>query len=254
MLEIGIGFIVSAFIAGLLTFLAPCTLPLVPAYLGFISGVDREDLNNPETAEFARKKIFKNGLAFIIGFSVIFIAFGLLAGFAGQALAPYRIWLARIGGLLVIIFGLFILGVFNISFLQKERKFKIFNFIKLGRPSSSLFIGGTFALGWTPCVGPILGTILLLAGTSGTALEGGILLAVFSLGLAIPFILIALGFSKATVYIDKISKYLKAVSIVGGIFLIALGLLLLTDNFGLTIQYGYELFDFIEYDRLLDFL
>jgi len=254
MIEISIGFAAASFIAGLLTFLAPCTLPLVPAYLGFISGVDQKELKDPATARFARRKIFLNGLMFILGFTLIFIAFGVLAGFAGTALAPYRVWLARVGGALVILFGLFMLGVFNLSFFQSDKRIPIPSWLKLGKPSSSLFIGGTFALGWTPCVGPILGSILLLAGTSGTALEGGIMLTIFSVGLAIPFLVIAAAFSRATVYVEKISRYLTAVSYVGGVFLILLGLLLITDNFGLTIQYGYELFDFIDYDRLLDYL
>jgi cytochrome c-type biogenesis protein len=254
MIEISLGFIAVSFLAGLLTFLAPCTLPLVPAYLGFISGVDQEALKNPETAQAARRKIFLNGLAFIIGFSLIFVVFGVIAGFAGTALAVYRIWLARIGGVLVIIFGLFMLGVFKLSIFETTKQIPIPKWLTLGRPSSSLFIGGAFALGWTPCVGPILGSILLLAGTSSTALQGGVMLAVFSFGLAIPFLVIAAAFSKATGYIEKISKYLKVVSIIGGVFLIILGLLLATDNFGLTIQYGYELFEFINYDRLLEYL
>src|SRR3989338_5428129 len=107
MIELSIGFIVASFFAGLITFLAPCTLPLVPAYLGFISGVDQDALKNPKTAGAARRKIFLNGVAFIVGFSAVFIIFGTLAGLAGQALVPYRIWLARIGGVLVILFGLF---------------------------------------------------------------------------------------------------------------------------------------------------
>ncbi|PIQ66220.1 MAG: cytochrome C biogenesis protein [Candidatus Zambryskibacteria bacterium CG11_big_fil_rev_8_21_14_0_20_42_18] len=254
MIELSVGFILASFFAGLLTFLAPCTLPLVPAYLGFISGVDQEALKNPETAKAARRRIFWNGLAFIIGFSFVFITFGVLAGIAGTALAPYRIWLARIGGVLVIIFGLFMLDFFKLPFFQTDKRIPIPKWLTLGKPSSSLFIGGTFALGWTPCVGPILGSILLLAGTSGTALTGGVMLTVFSIGLAIPFLLIALAFSKATTYIDRISKYLKTISVIGGVFLILLGLLLATDNFGLTIQYGYELLDFIDYDRLLDYL
>ena len=254
MIEISIGFIAASFFAGLLTFLAPCTLPLVPAYLGFISGVDQEELKNPKTAKAARRKIFLNGLAFIGGFSAVFIIFGVLAGIAGTALAPYRLWLARIGGILVILFGLFMLGFFKLPFLQTDKRIPIPKWLTLGKPSSSFFIGGAFSLGWTPCVGPILGSILLLAGTSGTALQGGIMLTVFSAGLALPFLAIAAGFSKATAYIEKISKYLKAVSIIGGVFLILLGLLLATDNFGLTIQYGYKLFDFINYDRLLEYL
>ena len=254
MIEIGIGFIAASFFAGLLTFLAPCTLPLVPAYIGFISGVDQKELKDPKTAAAARRKIFLNGLAFIVGFSAVFIAFGVLAGFAGTAIAPYRIWLSRIGGVLVIIFGLFMLGLFKIPLFQTDKRIPIPKWLTLGRPSSSLFIGGTFAVGWTPCVGPILGSILLLAGTSSSALQGGFMLTVFSIGLALPFLVIAAAFSKATAYIEKISKYLKAVSIVGGVFLIFLGFLLATNNFGILIQYGYELLDFINYDRLLDYL
>ena len=193
-------------------------------------------------------------MAFVVGFSLVFIIFGMLAGLLGQALAPWRIWLARGGGVLIILFGLFMLGFFKLPILGSEKRIPIPKWLHLGKPSSSLFIGSAFALGWTPCVGPIVGSILLLAGTSATVVQGGFLLAVFSLGLAIPFILIALAYSRALKYIDAVSKYLKGVSIVGGIFLILLGGLLVTDNFGLTIQYGYQLLEFINYDRLLDFL
>ena len=141
---IGLGFIISAFIAGILTFLAPCTLPLVPAYLGFISGVSSKDLENPETAQRARRKIFLNGVFFILGFSLVFIVFGTLAGVIGQGLVPYRIWLTRIGGILVILFGLFMLGAFNISFLQTDKRIKMPSFIKVGKPTSSLAIGAAF--------------------------------------------------------------------------------------------------------------
>lgn len=251
---ISIGFLLSAFFAGLLTFLAPCTLPLVPAYLGFISGVSEADAQDPKKGKAARRKIFINGVSFILGFSLVFIIFGTLAGIVGQELVPYRLWFGRVGGGLVIIFGLFMLGAFNLNFLQKERRFKIPKWLTIGKPSSSLVIGGAFAFGWTPCVGPILGSILLLTATTTTALQGAIMLSVFSLGLAIPFIAIAAGFSHATKYITKLSKYLKIVSYVGGVFLIILGLLLITDNFGLTIQYGYQFFDFINYEGLLKFL
>lgn len=251
---IGFGFIISSFIAGLLTFLAPCTLPLVPAYLGFISGVSTKDLEDPEKAKAARRKIFLNGVFFVVGFSIVFILFGTLAGIIGQGLVPYRIWMTRIGGVLVIIFGLFMLGAFRLPFLQSDKRMKIPSFLTIGKPSSSLAIGGAFAFGWTPCVGPILGSILLLASTSTTALQGALLLTVFSFGLAIPFLLVAIGFSHATKYIEKISVYLKWVSVIGGVFLIFLGFLLVTNNFSILIQYGYQIFGFINYERLLDFL
>ncbi|MFQ5540841.1 MAG: cytochrome c biogenesis CcdA family protein [Candidatus Paceibacteria bacterium] len=248
------GLIISAFIAGVLMFLAPCTLPLLPAYLGFISGASLEDLKDPEKAKGVKRKIFLNGVFFVLGFSLIFIFFGTLAGFLGQGLAPFRVWFGRIGGALVILFGLFMLGVFRLPALQMDARLKLPSFLKVGRPSSSFVIGSAFAFGWTPCVGPILASILLLASTSSTALQGAFLLAVFSLGLAIPFITVAALISSATGWIEKSAKYLNVVSIIGGIFLIGLGVLLITDNFGLTIQYGYQLFEFIEYDRLLDYL
>ena len=251
---IEIGFIVSAFVAGLIMFLAPCTLPLLPAYLGFISGVSLDDMKDPEKAAKARRKIIFNGVFFILGFSIVFILFGTLAGLFGSAIADFRIWAGRIGGALVIIFGLFMLGVFKIPALQMDKRIKLPSFLKIGRPESSLVIGGAFAFGWTPCVGPILASILLLASTSTTAFQGGFLLAVFSLGLAIPFILVAILYSRATTLISGATKYLNVVSIIGGVFLILLGLLLITDNFGLTIQYGYQYLDFLNYDRLLDFL
>lgn len=253
-MEISIAFIISSFVAGMLTFLAPCTLPLVPAYLGFISGVSTDDLADPKKAPGARRKIFFNGLFFVIGFTIIFVLFGTLAGFLGQGLAPFRIWLTRIGGALVILFGLFMLGVFKLPFLQVDRRLKMPSFLKVGRPSSSLAIGGAFAFGWTPCVGPILGSILLLASTSTTALQGGFLLLIFSAGLAIPFLLIALLYSRAASYIERAGKYLKWVSIIGGVFLILLGILLLTNQFSLLIQFGFRFLEPLNYEGLLDFL
>lgn len=245
---------IPAFIAGILTFLAPCTLPLVPAYLGFISGASLEDLKDPIKAGSAKRKIFLNGLFFILGFSLIFISFGVLAGLAGSLLVPYRIWLTRIGGVFVIIFGLFMLNVFKIQFLSREIQFRTPAIFERGKSVNSLILGVAFGTGWTPCVGPILGSILLLASTSSTALQGGLLLAIFSLGLALPFLTIAAGIGSASNYIAKLSAYLNWVSVVGGIFLILLGILLITDKMTLLISYGYSIFRFIEYDRLLDYL
>lgn len=251
---LSITFVISVFIAGIVTFLAPCTLPLVPAYLGFISGVSADELRDPKKAKAARKKVFLNGLFFVIGFSVVFIIFGTLIGLLGQALVPYRIWLTRIAGASVILFGLFMLGVFKLSFLRTEKRLPVPSFLEIGRPSSSLAIGSAFAFGWTPCVGPILGAVLALASTSTTAIQGGLLLFVFSTGLAVPFLLVAAGISRATRYIEKISVYLKWISIIGGILLVLLGALLITNNFALLIQYGFELLDFINYEGIYQFL
>lgn len=250
-----ISLIVSSFIAGILTFLAPCTLPLVPAYLGFISGSSLEDLENPVVAKKARGKIFLNGFFFMLGFSAVFIVMGTLVGFIGAALlAPYRRWLGRIGGVFVIIFGLFMLNVLNIPFLTREKQIKAPALFKRGKPLNSFILGSAFAFGWTPCVGPILGSILLLASTSTTALQGAFLLTIFSAGLAIPFLLIAAGIGSSSRYIQSISPYLSVISVIGGIFLIMLGVLLVTEKIGVLISHSYGLFRFINYDRLLDYL
>lgn len=250
-----ISLIVSAFIAGILTFLAPCTLPLVPGYLGFISGSSLDDLADPAKVTQARWKIFLNGLFFMLGFSAVFIILGTLVGFISASfLAPYRLWLGRIGGVFVIVFGLFMLNALKIPILNQERQFKAPALFRRGTPANSFVLGSAFAFGWTPCVGPILGSILLLASTSTTALQGGVLLTIFSAGLAIPFLLIAIGIGSASRHIRNISKYLTVVSVIGGIFLIALGLLLIFGNLGLFIAEAYRVLRFINYDRLLDYL
>lgn len=248
-------FIVSAFIAGLLTFLAPCTLPLVPGYLGFISGVSLGDLRDPVKSRGIRLKIFLNGLFFVFGFSAIFILMGTLVGFLGASLlAPYRAWLSRIGGIFVIIFGLFILDIFKLPFFSRELKFNILSTLEKRRPANSFILGSAFAFGWTPCIGPILGSILLLASTPGTVFQGAFLLTIFSLGLGIPFLVIAAGIGSASSYIERFSRFIGVVSILGGVFLVFLGVMLLTGHMSLLISWGYYLFRFIEYDKLLDYL
>lgn len=250
-----ISLIIPAFIAGVLTFLAPCTLPLVPGYLGFISGASLEDLKDPAKATNARWKIFLNGLFFMAGFSAVFIIMGTLVGFIGaRLLVPYRLWLGRIGGIFVILFGLFMLNVLKIPILAREKRLKAPVLFERGNPANSFILGSAFAFGWTPCVGPILGSVLLLASTSTTALSGALMLAVFSAGLAVPFLLIAIGIGSASRSIKNISKYLNVVSVIGGIFLIFLGVLLVSGNIGLLISYGYRIFRFINYDRLLNYL
>ncbi|MDP2676356.1 MAG: cytochrome c biogenesis protein CcdA [bacterium] len=246
--------LLPAFIAGLVTFLAPCTLPLVPAYLGFISGVasGREQLSS-----FARrKKILINGIAYIAGFSIIFILFGVLAGFLGSTiLGSSRIWLARIGGALVIFFGLFLLGVIKTSSLAGAHSFGLGRWFRPGNPLSSLLVGATFAFGWTPCVGPVLGSVLILAGAKTTAFEGGLLLLIFSFGLAIPFLAVSLLYSRALRWIEKSQKTLRIISWIAGAFLILIGVFLLFDKFPLLISWGFRLLEPLNYEKsLLDFL
>ena len=255
MIEIDIFFILSTFVAGLLMFLAPCTLPLVPAYLAFISGVKQDDLKGDDNKrKHAQRLIIKNGLAFILGFSVIFILFGVLAGLLGAQLGQFRVLLSQVGGVFIIIFGLMMLGVINIAPLMREHKFQVPSVFTPGKPISAFFIGSTFALGWTPCVGPVLASVLLLASTSTTALEGGLLLAVFSLGLAVPFLLTAVVYARATKTIERVSGITKWISYIGGVFLIFLGILLLSGNFEATVIYGYRVFEYIGIDAIFDHL
>lgn len=240
----------SAFVAGFLMFLAPCTLPLVPAYIAFISGVKEQDARSRASA---RRKIRRNALMFVFGFSLIFISFGVLAGFFGSFIGPYRSILSQIGGAFIILFGFMMLGALNFAPLQREYTVSLPKSIKPGERFSAFLMGSIFALGWTPCIGPVLATVLLLASTSATVVSGGLLLGIFSLGLAIPFLLTALLYAHIRTYIQMSSRVSQAISIVGGIFLIVIGVFMLLGNFGLTVEYGYQLLETVGIGNLLDY-
>lgn len=254
MLDINTGALIfPAFLAGVLTFLAPCTLPLLPGFLAFISGTQRSADDN----QSRRGPMVRNAIFYTLGFSVVFIALGSLFGLGGSALVQYRDILARIGGGLIILFGLFLLFGSNIrwlGFLQQERKFHIHHSVIPGKPLSSFLLGATFAFGWTPCIGPILGSVLLVAGTTGTVVQGMALLAVFSLGLAIPFILIAAAADSATLYIRSIQQYMSVIARIGGVFLIFMGILFLFDQLELWTSLLFRALDFINYESLIDYL
>ncbi len=230
----------AAFLAGVLMFLAPCTLPIVPGYLAFIGG--------------GEGRVLRNAFAFVVGFSIIFILLGMFAGGIGALLGPWRTALARAAGILVVLFGLTMLGVVRSTVLGQERRFRLPHFLALGRPESSLLIGALFALGWSPCIGPILGSVLLFASTSATALQGAVLLGIFSLGLALPFLLTALCIKKASSFFARFGTLTRALSTVGGLVLVALGVLMLLGSMGALISWGYGLFDFLGYSRLLNYL
>lgn len=264
-----IAFIIPAFIAGILTFLAPCTLPLLPAYLSFISGTSAAALQDPKRVLKAKAKIFLNGLSYVLGFSLVFIVLGSLFGLGGAALLQYRPFITRFGGVFVILFGLFLLiPALNIllgekirlsriplfSFFAKERQLPIARKLQPGNPLSSFLLGVTFAFGWTPCVGPILATILTFAASSATVGTGALLLIVFSAGLAIPFLLVAVSIGWALKNLAGVGKYLNWVSIIGGLFLILFGVFMITNNFALWIALIYWVFNFINYDALLNYL
>lgn len=246
-----------AFIAGVLMFLAPCTLPLVPAYLGFISGVSLKELVDKKDIVRLRAKIILNGILFVVGFSFVFILLGGAFGLVGSSLLKYRQLLSKIGGALVIFFGLYFLGLFKLkifSFMKRDYRFTVTGSLKPGEPVSSLLFGATFAFGWSPCIGPVLGSILLLASTAATAGAGGFLLFIFSLGFSVPFLLLAVTVGQAAKYLKPIEKHLDQFSMIAGIFLILIGALLFFDQFEIWTAFFYRLFDFINYDALLNYL
>lgn len=230
MIEFGLALIVSSFIAGIFTFFAPCTLPLVPAFLGVISGVGQEQLTDASKIQGFRKRIFVNALFYVLGFSLIFILFGVAFSFLGQVLI-FRLWLQRIGGVFIILFGLVLLGWLRLPFLGGEHQIRVPGMFEKSGKANSFGIGALFALGWSPCIGPLLGSILLLASGSGTVLQGTLLLVLFSIGLGIPFLLTALLIGRAFSAFGRWQKGLKIINGVGGAFLIALGVLLVSDQF-----------------------
>ena len=243
--------LIPAFIAGCLTFLAPCTLPLVPGYLAFISGIS---LSDKENILAVKKKVFINALLYVSGFSLVFIFMGSLVGLGGGWVAQYRTILSRIGGACIIIFGLYILKIIRIDFLAREKQFRFVHLLAPGKFLSSFLFGVIFAFGWSPCIGPVLGSVLTLAGASGTVKEGALLLLVFSVGLGLPFILIALGIGSATKIIYRLNRFLPTIEKISGAFLILIGILLLTNTFGIWVGYFYQLFDFLNYNQLLNYL
>lgn len=237
----------AAFLAGVLMFLAPCTLPIVPGYLAFIAGV------SPGEASTGRGRIIRNAIAFVLGFSVIFILLGLFAGSLGGVVGPWRETLARVAGVFILFFGLTMLGVFKIPLLAGSFRVRTPRFITIGRVESSALIGALFALGWSPCIGPILGTILFVAASSN-AFTGALLLGVFSLGLGIPFILTAIFIECLSDWFSRLGKATIILSYIGGVVLVSLGALMASDQAGLLVAWGFDFFEGVGYGKLLQFL
>jgi cytochrome c-type biogenesis protein len=242
--------VVGAFVAGFLMFLAPCTLPIVPGYLAFIAGVPAGQAGS----QGSRRRIFTNALAFVLGFSVIFILLGTFAAALGSLVGPWRLYASQFAGVIIILFGVTMLGAFNIPLLSGERRMRLPKWLSLGHPHSSFVVGALFALGWSPCIGPILGTILFFASASATAFSGALLLAIFSLGLAIPFLMCAWAIGYAESFARQAGRLSQLLSLVGGIVLIFLGLLMLTGNMSLLVLWGNALLGGLGYERLLNYL
>jgi cytochrome c-type biogenesis protein len=218
-----------AFAAGLLSFLSPCVLPLVPSYVAFITGLSFEELTHEQPRQKLRRTILAHSFLFILGFSVLFTILGASASLLGQFLAEHRDTIRIVGGILVILFGLFISGVFSLSFLQQEKKFHLHR-KPLGYIGSFL-VGVTFAAGWTPCVGPILSSILLYASTTDDMRSGILLLFSYSLGLGLPFLVCSLALNTFLAAFQKARRYIGLFTKIGGVLLILVGILLLTNSF-----------------------
>jgi cytochrome c-type biogenesis protein len=219
----------GAFLAGLISFLSPCVLPLVPGYLSMISGAGIEELKSAQG--HLRRRVMLNSIGFILGFSSIFVTLGLAATETGQILGVYKHTLARVAGVVIIIFGLHLTGIFKIKALYTDAR------LHSVKGSSTLVgsfvIGFAFAFGWTPCLGPILSAILTIAAQQDTVMKGALLLAVYSMGLAVPFLLTAVLMERFLKFYSRFRSHMHAIEVASGCLMIALGILLVIGRFTL---------------------
>ncbi|OFW46928.1 MAG: cytochrome C biogenesis protein [Acidobacteria bacterium RIFCSPLOWO2_12_FULL_67_14b] len=240
--------LLGAFVAGVLSFISPCVLPLIPGYLSFISGVSLEEMRGAGAvagggavagdlgmSAAAKRQVLITSLFFILGFSLVFVSLGASATFLGQFLMERLTLFGKIAGVLLIIFGLHTMGVFKIGFLLQEKRVQ--TNAKPAGMLGAMVVGISFAFGWTPCIGPILSAILLVAAQQDSVGQGILLLSVYSLGLAIPFLLTALAINQFFVAFKKIRRYYHAIEIVSGLLMIVIGVLIFTNRFTIIAQW-----------------
>jgi cytochrome c-type biogenesis protein len=234
--------VAMAFFAGLISFLSPCVLPLVPGYLSIISGVSLDQLKDSGQGSAVRRSVLTSSIAFIVGFSITFISLGATATALSQALLVRMPTLRIIAGIVIIVFALHILGVFRISALYQDKRMHNVKTSKglLG----ALVLGLVFALGWSPCLGPILATILGLASQQETVLRGVFLLGVYSAGLGVPFLMTSFGLNRFLGFYNRFKKHFRALEVVSGILVLGIGILILTDKMTQMNQYFQFLSDF----------
>jgi cytochrome c-type biogenesis protein len=223
-----------AFMAGVFSFISPCVLPLIPSYLTYITGISFDDLVDNHSKSVRRRTLF-HSLFFILGFTLVFVALGASATYVGNFFQENQDLIRKVGGVIVILLGIHITGLVKLKFLEREKRFE-FHDKPLGYVGSIL-VGIAFAAGWTPCIGPILASILLYASTSDNVGGGIILLVAYSLGLGVPFLISALAFNSFLTYFSRFNRYMRIVSIVSGIFLIIIGLLLVFNYLSIISQY-----------------
>ncbi len=212
------------FLEGVATFLSPCILPLIPVYVSYITGYSLEELESG--MEVRKQTVVLNALFFVLGFGIIFILLGATASALGRFMFSNRALLRKISGILIAVMGMYISGIIKIPFLKADRRIRV-KAIR-NRAVTSFAMGTAFGLGWTPCVGPVLGSVLILAGTSGTVFAGIGFLAVYSLGLGLPFMASALLISCFTRGLNRIAPYLNIIKAVSGILLIVMGIMIYT--------------------------
>ncbi len=216
-----------AFAAGFLTFLSPCLFPLIPSFVAYITGVSFADMKDAGKKSEVRRKTVIHTLLFILGFSVVFVLLGLTATVIGKSLFQYQKAIRIAGGVLIMIFGLFLTGLLKLDFLAKERRINIG--VKTATYMGSFLIGVTFAAAWTPCAGPILGSILVLAGTKASVIQGAKLLTVYSMGVGIPFLVTALAINSFIQHFNGFKKAMGYINVIGGSFLVIIGILVATN-------------------------
>lgn len=219
----------AAFGAGILSFLSPCILPLIPSYISFITGISITQLTQNSENLPLKRKILLSSVLFILGFSMVFIGLGASASFMGQLLQHYQQWISRIGGVFIVIMGFYLMGLLKIPFLNREKKIHLTQ-NSMGYWGTPL-VGAVFAAGWTPCVGPILGSILFYASASASMGKGIILLSLYSAGLAVPFLIASLALGIFLQRYLKFKKYMRLISLVSGALLITMGILLISNLF-----------------------
>jgi len=224
---------IAAFFAGLISFLSPCVLPLVPGYLSLISGAGLEELKAPQS--HLMRRVMVNSIGFILGFSVVFILLGAAATEVGQLLGIYKHLLARIAGVVIILFGLHLTGIFKIKALYTDAR--LHSVKGSSTPIGAFVIGFAFAFGWTPCVGPVLTVILTFAAAQDSITKGIVLLAIYSMGLAVPFLLTALGVERFLKFYSRFRAHMHAIEVASGALLIGLGVLLVLGRFTIISNY-----------------
>jgi len=227
--------LIAAFAAGFLSFISPCVLPLIPGYVSFVSGVSLEDMRGDAAVSSARRHVLITSLLFVLGFSLVFIALGATASVVGRFLFEKQPLLAKIAGVLLVIFGLHTMGVFRIPFLETEKRMQSDR--KPAGALGAILVGIAFAFGWSPCIGPILGGILALAASKDTVWEGVELLAVYSEGLGIPFLLTSMAINQFFAFSKRIRKHYHAIELVSGGLLVAIGVLIFTNQFTIIVRY-----------------